>query len=86
MFFHSLARAKKINKKKKNLKEKKVNKDLKKEKNIKNILLSKKTVNKSNNKIVDICTILEKCSIEEISNFLLKQGKEKNFPDITSKE
>ena len=41
---------------------------------------------KYNNKIVDICTILEKCSIEEISNFLLKQGKEKNFPDITSKE
>ena len=73
-------------KKKKSKKEKKVKKDLKKEKNIKNILLDKKTVNKSNNQIVDICTILEKCSIEEISNFLLKQGKEKNFPDITSKE
>ena len=31
----------------------------------------------------DICTILEKCSIEEISNYLIKEGKNKKFPDIT---
>ena len=36
--------------------------------------------NKSNRKeVVDICTIIEKCSIEEISKFLLKQGKKKIF-------
>ena len=36
-----------------------------------------------NFKVVDICTILEKCSIEEISKYLLNQGKRKKFPDIT---
>ena len=36
--------------------------------------------------VVDVCTIIEKCSIDEISKFLLKQGKKKAFPDITIKE
>jgi len=40
---------------------------------------------KLNNKVVDICTIIEKCSIDEISKFLLKQGKKKGFPDITER-
>ena len=35
------------------------------------------------NNIVDICTILEKCSIDEISKYILKKGKTKDFPDIT---
>ena len=43
----------------------------------------KKNVNKNNKDIVDICTKLEKCSIEEISKYLIKQGKKKSFPDIT---
>ena len=34
---------------------------------------------KDNNAIVDVCTILEKCSIEEISNYLLKKGKKIAF-------
>ena len=34
------------------------------------------------NDVVDVCTILEKCSIDEISKYLIKQGK-KEFPDIT---
>ena len=47
---------------------------------------AKKIVNKSSKKITDICTILEKCSIDEISKYLVKQGKEKKFPDITIRE
>ena len=35
------------------------------------------------NNIVDICTILENCSIDEISKYILKKGKTKDFPDIT---
>jgi len=27
--------------------------------------------------------IIEKCNIEEISKYLVKQGKNKKFPDIT---
>ena len=66
---------------------KKQNKD-KKVANLKiNELKDKKTiqnnVNKDNKEIVDVCTILEKCNIEEISKFLLKQSKNKSFPDIT---
>ena len=51
-----------------------------------NIIKTKKIVNKSSKKIADICTILEKCSIDEISKYLVKQGKEKKFPDITIRE
>ena len=36
--------------------------------------------------VVDVCTIIEKCSIEEISKYLIKQGKKKDYPDITIKE
>ena len=46
----------------------------------------KENVNKSGKKITDICTILEKCSIDEISKYLVKQGIEKKFPDITVRE
>ena len=41
---------------------------------------------KSNNKVVDICTLIENCSIDEISKYLLKQGNNKEFPDITTRE
>ena len=51
----------------------------------KNILKKKKIVNKPNKQIADICTILEKCSIDEISEYLIKQGKNKRFPDITKR-
>ncbi len=47
--------------------------------------MDKKIVKKKNDTL-DICTILEKCSIEEISNYLIKEGKKKKFPDITLKE
>ncbi len=35
-------------------------------------------------KIVDICSLIEKCNIDEISKFLLKNKK--SFPDITIRQ
>ena len=40
----------------------------------------------ANNLIVDICSILDKCNIDEISKYLLEQGKKKKFPDITKRQ
>jgi hypothetical protein len=37
-------------------------------------------------KIDDICIILEKCNIDEITKYLVKQGKKKNYPDIANRE
>ena len=48
-----------------------------------------KTTNKTNvqtNDLVDICRILNKCDIDEISDYLIKLSKEKKFPDITKRE
>tara|TARA_Y100000768_G_C23911907_1_gene650398 strand:- start:544 stop:1089 length:546 start_codon:yes stop_codon:yes gene_type:complete len=58
-----------------------------KDKNTKKITKDLQVI-KSNpeGKIIDICTILEKCSIDEISKFLIKEGKKKKFPDLTHKE
>ncbi len=74
------------------------NKIAKKNKNKKN-KLSVKSENKFNNtgkksvkvnkniyEVVDVCTIIEKCSIEEISKYLIEQGNERDYPDITIKE
>ena len=47
---------------------------------------SKKNVNKSRKDVADVWTILEKCSIEEISKYLLEEGKRKGFPDITRRQ
>ena len=68
--------AKKSTNKYRNIKNKK---ELKKEKILNNM-------NKKNNVVVDVCTILDKCSIEEISKFLLEQGKNKDFPDLTLRQ
>ena len=69
-------KSKKMNKKKSNEIIEKKQKD--------NIFLN--NVNKNTKKVVDICTLLEKCNIKEITNYLLMQGKNKKFPDITSRE
>ena len=89
------------NKKKKMREAKKRINNVKKpdnKKNYKNKNNTKKTNNKplsnkiirNNDKksttIVDVCTILDKCNIEEISKFLLEQGRQKRFPDITIRE
>ena len=42
--------------------------------------------NKNIYEVVDVCTIIEKCSIEEISKYLINQGKKRDYPDITLKE
>ncbi len=79
-------------KKRKKIKDKKITKQAKlkkpkkKQKPLDSITKTKKIVNKPGKKITDICTILEKCSIDEISKYLVKQGKEKKFPDITIRE
>ena len=43
-------------------------------------------INKDSEKLVDVCTFLDKCSIEEISKYLINQGKKQKFPDITRRE
>ena len=73
-----IKKKKKVNKVSKKITRKKQDKDIKD-------LKIKKSVNKNNSNVVDICTKLEKCSIEEISKYLIKQGKKKSFPDITSR-
>ena len=75
---------KKLKIKKKKLK--KANKDVKKpkqkllvkkpKKNKKNIK-SKKVINNQTVKIPDICTIIEKCSIDEISKYLINKAMKK---------
>ena len=40
----------------------------------------------ANVEIVDICTILKKCSIDEISKYLIQKGKNEKFPDITRRQ
>ena len=73
---------------KKNINENKTSKNIINEKknNSKNKELSIKNVNKNNTNVADICTILEKCSIDEISKYLLEKGKNKDFPDITKRQ
>ena len=62
----------------------KKNEKLRKQKSLNNI--NQKKNSKKETEVVDVCTILEKCSIDEISKFLLEQGKKKNFPDITIRQ
>tara|TARA_B100000963_G_scaffold301116_1_gene273702 strand:- start:2297 stop:2842 length:546 start_codon:yes stop_codon:yes gene_type:complete len=75
-----------IRKKKKIDKKTKENKLVKKVEKEKKVSKAKKVVNNQIFEITDVCTIIEKCSIDEISKYLVKQGKEKKFPDITIRE
>ena len=81
---------KQIKEKKADLKKrKKKKKKLSKVKrNIKQVRLSKKIIQNVNKKekMIDICTILDKCNIEQISKYLINQGKNKKLPDITIRE
>ncbi len=70
---------------KKNIKEKNKKIKIAKKSNDKNIVL-KNNINKKKEKIFDVCTKLKKCSIDEISKYLTKQGKNKKFPDITKRQ
>ena len=80
----STVKKKKDNKK---IAQKKVIKENKKnsKKNNKN----KKILNKLNSKKkerLDICKILNECTIDEISKYLIKDGKKRSFPDITIRQ
>ena len=82
---------KKINKKRISKKVSKENKKIvnKKNKDKKDKLnggFFKKNVNKKNNDVFDVCTVVKKCNIEEISKYLLKEGKKKDFPNIMLKQ
>jgi hypothetical protein len=70
-----------ILKKNKNNKSDKINNRI-----IENNITAQKAVNKTGKEIIDICAILEKCSIDEISKYLIEDGKGKKFPDITKRE
>ena len=67
-----------------NKKEKKIIKEETEAKSYVKISKDKKNVNKIRKDVVDICTIIEKCSIDEISKYLQKQNKK--FPDITQRQ
>ena len=78
---NKIAKKNRINKTKKNkLSIKSENKldDINKKKSVE--------VNKNIYGVVDVCTIIEKCSIEEISKYLIDQGNERDYPDIKIKE
>ena len=47
--------------------------------------MTEDNINQTGKDIIDVCSILEKCSIDEISKYLLMEGKKKSFPDITTK-
>ena len=76
----------KIAKKNKKNKTKKNKLSVKSENKLNNISKKSVKVNKNIYEVVDVCTIIEKCSIEEISKYLINQGNERNYPDITIKE
>ena len=64
-------------------KPRKINKKVSKKDNSK---VRNKNANKVKYDVVDVCTIIKKCSIDEISKYLLNQGKKKSFPDITIRQ
>ena len=79
------------NKEKKEIKQKVKNKKIdnkkltKKLSNELNLTKEKKLDNKSKN-VVDVCSVLKDCNIEEISNYLINKRKNKKFPDITTRQ
>ena len=48
--------------------------------------ITRSNVNKRRKDVVDVCTIIKKCSIDEISKYLLDDGRNKKFPDITIRQ
>ena len=73
----------KINNKEKNKKKIKI---INKERKLKDKVDKKKIVNNVIDNETDICTIIEKCSIDEISKYLTKEGNKRSYPDISIKK
>ena len=76
--------AKKIVKKENEFVNKEISKQKKPKYKKKEIIIN--NVNKRRKDVVDICTIIKKCSIDEISKYLLNNGRNKKFPDITTRQ
>ena len=77
--------------KKKEVKDKKKLVKLKKEKNINTDFKEEKaarviSIKEINSNSIDICLKLEKCDIESITDYLIKIGNEKNYPNISLRE
>ena len=66
--------------------EKNINKQIVKKETKMTPIKTKKNVKKENFELLDICKTLNKCDINEISNYLIKLSKNKKFPDITTRE
>ena len=49
-------------------------------------MILEKNIKYNRKDVVDVCSIVKECSIDEISKYLLKQGKKKGFPDITTRQ
>ena len=85
---------KEISQIKDNIKNKKKNKRLvrktkqnvNKKRNNNKVIKNIKDINRKKSNVVDICAIIKECNIDEISKYLLKQGKMKKFPDITKRQ
>ena len=67
-------------------KDKKNEKVMNKETKLKDKVNKKKIVNKVIDDETDICTIIDKCSIDEISKYLTKEGNKRGYPDISIKK
>ena len=63
---------------------KKMNSDVKKIKKEKEQEFIESKV--TNKKIIDVCKIIDNCNIEEISKYLINEGKNKKFPNIRSRQ
>tara|TARA_Y100001970_G_C14152587_1_gene813609 strand:- start:528 stop:1091 length:564 start_codon:yes stop_codon:yes gene_type:complete len=71
-----------LEKKKKLIKIERDNKSLTKKVDKNNVLIKKKLIKDS---LDDVCSVLDTCDIDEITNLLIKKGKTKNFPDISKR-
>ncbi len=78
---NKLETKKKVKIKVKKIKENKISTN-----NTKKTIKVQKTKINSQKQIVDICVILKECNIDEISKYLIEQGKKRGFPDITLRE
>ena len=62
----------------------KIKENIKKKKKIAKIKRSPKSFSRED--VVDVCTFLKNCSIDEFTKYLLKQGKKRDFPNITRRQ
>ena len=70
----------------KNINLKKKNKKIVRRTIQSNNIYLKNDVNKRKELVTDVCSVIKKCNIIEISNYLIKEGKNKNFPNINIRQ